>query len=544
MFSTLKKISDELYNTAISVFSEEANESKEKIKATLPYTGKVIVVGLDILKLDNKLLFKQYSQLSWLHKLELIESAIKKLYKQILDEKPDTDKVIFAWRECGITEDAVLNSVSNEAKHEINKRLSKLTEKNDKLMIIAGSLLVRKEKPTSELQKVDDNYALHQENMFKESYNQLNQIKFHHEQLKQLMARKKTGSVFIFENITYIHANGLMEKHGKSFPFEELKTEMVHYPDSAFQLAKGRGDNSIVKIQNSPSCSIRICRDQLFFDNNQEIADLGFVLSDSIKINLNQLKNSEYPCFHLDSIFPTKMILPRNLKTHHLPLLYHYNLLIPNAKLEGPLSPYYPLQFKLLDVLDEKMTNSLEVLKETKLLKDYIELLTSIDEVNIGEYIKILTQINQLYYLVSHRAVTEQFSAHITLGHLLKAVYSIIIDEANKHLTAQELTLLSQTVDPSIYALKTTTEKNNLTNSHTFFQPVYLAANKEETNLQVLLVDAILEMNEETIHSLLDAGADPFKDTGDEGMTPYHVAKTMGCNEILDQYMASRKASI
>ena len=313
--------------------------------------NQIAVIAFD---LDTE---RSYRELSAINKIKLIKRRIQNVCELLKKEKPKATW-IFVWREYGIF-DINSRSISNIAKQSFKKQMKLLSLKYPNLIIIGGTVATRKKLQGGDLGVIKsyyDSLKLYEEIEDKDEY-LCNQIQYHKDDIEDL----EGCDVIAFANKARVFFHGEEKKHGKLTPYSETIDKL----NGIFQPAKGKNLSPILDIKKDPlniRIGIEICREHLqeFKVLQQYMIDkaikdkplLHFVLSNTISLDLDSACAS-YAVIHVDSHEDNPPVLTRDHHKHNIDFSYYKFLIMqPIKQLNRPVTPVYPLQYRLLDKID------------------------------------------------------------------------------------------------------------------------------------------------------------------------------------------------
>lgn len=359
-------------------------DPKDSTENKLPQTAqkrKVVVVALDISKdkkeRDN---FTRYMALSAHKKIDLIQSRIDDLCKQLETKEPDA-MWIFSWHEYGIT-DTKSRSIPPDALQHLIDAMSKLTDKYPNLVILGGSVASHKPiQDSSQLAKIQSAYQDPIVQMIKEreteestSYEDDQQVKKHEEKLKTLQSQSGKDEIYVARNSVYCFQGKNVMVHDKVAPIDEILDSDPLAKQTVFEPGSGENAKPFFNVthpitQQPIMLGAEVCRENNFhllkIVNPQE-PFFHFVFSDEVKLNINSM-HGKY-AMQFDSLVRPRLILSNDMTQDEV-VSYRNNILIDDPHLVGPLNPLYPFERRVIDELNKAIFSFPEEHPKRKILE-------------------------------------------------------------------------------------------------------------------------------------------------------------------------------
>lgn len=357
-----------------------------------------------------------YDKLSADEKIEFLAKRIQEVGELLQKQKPDA-KTIICWREYGIY-DFNSRSISNESRKKLKNTMKAISIKYPNLIIIAGTVLTRKEKTVEDLPKILTYY---------ESLKWLESIEKHQSESKEerhLWLHKnqvqkiqnshydKDQKIMVTSNKARVYYHGTEIRHGKVAPYDETKGlgELALY-----QPGKGNNLNSIIKIDDGLNMAVSICREmQPGFDlvkhaAVKEIPMLHFVLSHTIPLPLSSLCATD-AAIHIDSRYDPTWVLPREYKKQNA-IINVYTVALDEKiiKLGNRVKPIYPVQFQILDRIDDEICKVSGILERVVLEKIKQTTMNMLSKFYISEeeYKKYIDAIENKKWLLKDELIAD-----------------------------------------------------------------------------------------------------------------------------------------
>jgi len=357
-------------------------------KINLEKSLEMIVVVLEIQPHDEENYMK-YNAFTVNEKLNKILASILSIYQQIEQLHPDTNHIIFTWREYGIF-DPFRRSVSKDTNIKlIQKEFLKLTKLCPKLIIISGPLLIRKTIETNEeeAKKIKQYYEA------VKGIEQLNDEEIQHKKYRPT----KKEIINVYKNSTYVfYDDKIVSEHGKVALFNETKQE----PDKETAwLQPGKGDNlkQFIVLPNGKVTSIQTCRDLDVRPLPFQV-DIQFVLSSTISLNYDHL-NARIVTVHADAIHPTAYVCPRgSVSSKNKIHVYRYSFLDDSPALTKA-KKLVPFQYILKDLLFYYMARYTHVPYYEKIILEINNIYKKLDRVQfekLNEVKKIKNKLSKI----------------------------------------------------------------------------------------------------------------------------------------------------
>lgn len=531
---------------------EQPNASKEPNSSDVHSTvdeADYIVVGLEVLESENE--FNEFKRLPAEKKIDKLVENIHRVYNLVSTEKPSAKSIIIGWRENVIT-DSLLNdkSVSNKTKKLFKKKMIELTKQYEKLTIVGGAMLVRKEMPKGHIKQVLQYYSPHDAMKKKEAiqFPKDSQLALHQQQLRSLQTSTDTtftkvkNTSFVFSSAGIISDspdstssnNPNIGRHGKWMPYKEIYNYdgKLITKNVGFQPGKGRNLSPVIRLQNNFTLGIDICREHAlgalkeYAQQNNLAVDLQFVLSDSIPVHTDNII-SRCGTIHFDSQRKASLILNPNCINSKSVQLYRVNVLKSSHQPLDPVKPFYPLQFRIFDYIKttaETTHNDPLIPGILSKVKFQCEKIPTETDLDVNQYIKIAELFNTLHsILIQHKRPEIQAFSKEMMNNLM----NILLDFVNTEVSNRVFKLISNinNVNPS-------TSSNNLANNEIpeVKNNDSQKTDKPEDNLIDLLLSKSYNLAE--IQALLNQGADPLLE-GSDGFTPYDVVKAQNILDVL-----------
>lgn len=307
-----------------------------------------------------------YEKLKADQKIDLLATRISEVCELLKKQKPDA-RWIIGWREYGIR-DVSRRSISDATRMKLKTTMKALSKHYPNLIIIAGSVLTRKEKKVSELSKLIpyydrlkwlENIESQQSEYLEDQY-----LLAYRNKIQKLLSKylDNDQKITVTANKARIYYHGDEKRHGKIAPYYETQGlgELAVY-----QPGKGKNLSPIVKIDDKLSMAISICREMhpgFDFVRKSHPKDcpplLHFVLSYSIPLPLMSM-DATNAILHLDRRYDPAFILPRGLKKSNA-VIQVYPVAI-DKKIENlnySVKPIYPVQFQILDSIDKVLSKT------------------------------------------------------------------------------------------------------------------------------------------------------------------------------------------
>lgn len=247
-----------------------------------------------------------------------------------------------------------------------------ISKKYPNLIIVAGTVLTRKEKRVADLPRLLTYY---------DSLNWLEAIeklqgesKEHHHlwqhknQIEKILQGnyEKDKKIIVTSNKARVYYRGIEMRHGKMAPYHETK-DLGEF--AVYQPGKGNNLNPIIKINDELNIAVSICREmQPGFDlvKHAEKKDkpmLHFILSHSIPLPVMSLRATK-AAIQVDSRYDPIFVLLRDHKVQNGSIKV-YPLAVDEkiTKLNYIVKSVYPVQFQILDRIDEELRTSLDMFR-------------------------------------------------------------------------------------------------------------------------------------------------------------------------------------
>lgn len=337
-----------------------------QICSTNELPPRVVVIALELLKIDKNV--DSYRKKSAEGKINHIRDNIIDAYKEAMSCFPDSEFIIVVWREHGITDPDGL-SISLLDKRYLDNVMQELTKKYKKLMIIAGSTLIRKRVPLQHLTKIKSHYQLHA--AIKEEESLLDDDENHMEthendvddliKLRDLNKLTNISEITKYKNISYVYYQDQKAQHGKTTPYKELHAESTNPSlvdtKKVFEPAKERNLSPMISFENDFTIGIEICREHSFSVlkntalKNKKTIHLQFILSNPCPLDMNSF-HSNHGVIHIDSKYPTTFVNAASPHHRAQVKVFKIDLLSPLGLIA--IEPIYPIQLKLIDYLEQE----------------------------------------------------------------------------------------------------------------------------------------------------------------------------------------------
>lgn len=339
-------------------------------------------IALVVFDIDSD---KSFKKLKAVEKIELIKNRLHETCRILQKQNPRATWIV-SWREYGIRERNT-NSISNKIKNKFKKNMLSISKQYPNLIIIAGTVLVRKKRNVSHLEKIKDYYSKLQwaDDIEKEEND--HEFKQHKKQIEILSKKineEKLKKIRVTSNKARVYYHGIEKRHGKTTPFDENR----NISDAIYQPGKDKNLDPVIVIDEWPhyfSIGIDICREHLNMfqylkytvenENDGQKPLLHFIISATIDLDLKSVC-AKLGAVHVDSKHSPKLVLSRGYLKQNIAIsLYQCHVMTPIKNLIDPITPEYPIQYKLLDQIEELIRNksvfndSLLKLRETILDK-------------------------------------------------------------------------------------------------------------------------------------------------------------------------------
>jgi len=347
----------------------------------------------------EELSYQQYVISTASNKIGIIQRAIIRAYKAMQNQHPDSEWIIIVWREYGIFD---LSFLTHEDQKKLKSVLTELINNSPKLIIVAGAILYKKTTTSDKLDKVLQAYLPHKDILKAESkiLNCSHPFNQAYQQIKNSQKCLPDNTVFFkLKNVSYVaaHQNPIAQ-HGKITPYNEY-----HGGNTFFQPPNSKGISPIISIVNKENQQIKlgieICREHYFSLLKQYATksatsiDLQFLMSSSIRFYLEKYCAS-LAAFHADSLdVPRMLVAKQGLKNNIA--VYAYNIFENNSQLTA-LEPTYPIQFQILDKIDECLSLYQFTPEVTLQLNDFKKAILKVAPaipISLNEYKKLLKEI-------------------------------------------------------------------------------------------------------------------------------------------------------
>lgn len=311
---------------------------------------EIVVIALQI---NNK----EYWKLEPKEQIKLLSDRVHEIAGLLTKQKKDATWII-TWQECGIRDNNSV-SVSEEVKNLFKEEFKKISTIYPNLIVIAGTLLTKKSIEKDNLKKIAEYYKPLKwiEDIDKDYL--MRPLYFEKRHLKRLQASE--SPLFAITNTARIYQNGEQKCHGKITPYYEERDDVT-----VFQPGKEQNLSPVISIDHL-NIGIEICREHLLkysvlkkHVNEFKVTppQLHFILSDTIPLHLKPICAEHY-VLHIDSKSETPPIITRGQKKNKMNLVfYRCDALQPIMKLLEPIAPIYPMQYRLLDLLEEVMSSA------------------------------------------------------------------------------------------------------------------------------------------------------------------------------------------
>jgi hypothetical protein len=323
-------------------------------------------------------------------KIKVLAKRIEEICTVLTKEKPDAEWIIL-WREYGVCDGINNHSISDESRALLKSTMKALSKSYPKLTIVAGSTLTRKRKSLDHLNKIA---LFYNELKPVEAFENLHQnplIKQYRLQLERIIKEVKNKPeelIKVVANKARVYHNEKEYKHGKVAPFEEVKkneTNTVYQPgkisDKNFlNDEKKFSRETSFTINPHLSLGVSICREG--YIDQEYIKGKNFKPLFQCLVNyLNHpYVNSMHARHGLISVDAPggsgiQYILARGYEKTNIHVeIYIAHPTSPFKKLSKKINPIYPVQFQLLDAVENE-------LKEHKDNLEYCDLLCKIKKI-------------------------------------------------------------------------------------------------------------------------------------------------------------------
>lgn len=347
--------------------------SVNPLKETAAEQGpRIIVLALEILKVGDDFLL--YKQKTVKEKIDLLSDNIINGYQCAINAHPNAEWVIAVWREHGIA-DHPLNSISIADKQYLDMVMKQLTDHHKKLVIVSGGTLIRQTVPFAKLEEIHIAYQAIGAIKETEKYFDDQQVIAHENEVQELIDNKFFNSLIFndhlikYKNKAYVYYRNQKSGHGKLTPFNELESERTGLlpiiPDNkVFEPAKGRHLRPIVSIDKNLTIGVEICRENSFSivknaaGQEENPIHLQFVVSDSCRLLIDSI-HACHGVIHVDSMHSVNFILPRQWANLDEVQVFSINAISKTSpQVLTPVMPTYPLQFSILDYLDQYLAKT------------------------------------------------------------------------------------------------------------------------------------------------------------------------------------------
>lgn len=451
MVMTLRSLEDAKEDT-----KEHAKEDAE---------GLIVVVALDIHFGESG--FEEFKQLSALEKMEEFKQRIIREYDEVQKRTPGA-WTIFSWEEFGLC-DASERSIDDSTKKQFKKMLLDIAKDRPHIEIIAGPTQVRKTVGRDKLIKAEKFYEKHQwiAAIEEDDPSLEKEMKRHLAELKELIAGEATTFTQL-KTVCYDVKGGEVLRHAKTGLYREYSSDAKTAPGAEEGVShpkymvpgKGRSLSPFFISEDNkraPRTAVDICYENgvgVVAHHSEEKGikpDLQFVLSNSINASA---KNIAAPyLIHIDSFFPTQYVLSRHGSKLNRPIqVYRSNLLDSEAKLEGPIEPFVPLQDQMEDFITSLQKEWKDKGHDMKKLAPVSEI---IDEFIKNCYVlypdiflleKLIRQLSLATFNLSPQT-EEEYELHAKMVSLTNLVNDFRVTHC-KNLYSQDVPPLSLVIQP------------------------------------------------------------------------------------------------
>ncbi|MHB1949765.1 MAG: hypothetical protein ACYCQI_16830 [Gammaproteobacteria bacterium] len=369
---------------------------------------RTIVVALDMMKDDP-----DFVKLGAKQQIDLLSSKIAELYKELHAKDPKA-MIIIAWPENGICEP---NSkfVDISVKDYLQAKMSALTTEMPYLTVVAGSLSVKRplmqtehkvasaeDKLKKHISRYTHDFVVRAEAEEGKVISQTpSQVDLHKRFARKLLEpRARIDEAIVISNTSYIFQSENKEgkqvpkiiKYRKMIPFYDIKS-----PSEVFRPGSATTGGSLVTLHHPESgkpfkIMIDICYEHAFskLKDVSEKPLLQLILANSISVDPTQILGQHVilvdtkrnPC-HIDM----------NPESKASGIEVHKAKLSSKAVAEGPLPPFYPLECKLIQAMDAKLRELIE-------LKDHFAQLRTIK--NFPDLQKQLAEFKTQFPLIKN----------------------------------------------------------------------------------------------------------------------------------------------
>ncbi len=336
------------------------NRNQVDAKPTSTTSSEVVIIPF-MLDTNN-----HYETLSAGQKIDLLVTRIDEVCEILKKQKPNATWII-GWREYGIR-DVGRRSISDDDRRKLKDAMKAMSHKHPNLVIIAGTILTRKEKKIADLDKIlryyDDLSWLDITEKSQSDSKEPQHLAFHRNQITQLQKKQldKDQKIIVTANKARIYYRGIETRHGKIAPYNET---MGLGELAVYQPGKGKNLNPIARIDNNLSIAISICREmQPGFDfikkshTKDDTPTLHFILSHTIPLPLVSI-DATHAALHFDRCYDPLFVLPRKSKKANVDItVYPISVHEKVERFNYSVKPIYPAQFQILDRIDQERSKS------------------------------------------------------------------------------------------------------------------------------------------------------------------------------------------
>lgn len=352
--------------------------------------GRITIVAMDINRNDAG--YNDYSALTARKKIERIKNRIIQICEELKKKEHDSLWIV-ALREYTVTE-STSKIVNYEVKNLFKNALKELTKQYPRLAVIGGTIaskrhlknFTHKKSAKERLAKIISEYKLPAnwpvEKQSRLEYFKQDQIILHLKKIDKLtkIEDSKKENIAVLNNTCFIVQSGKCKVRRKVIPHDEIIENNEDIPDLVFRPGKGKTVFELIHpITKKPvTVGIEICAEHAYgvlrkFANGNQKPFIQFILSDTVDLFL---PNIYAECaVHLDSFVKPQLILTKNeIPANQSIHLYQHNLLRNAFGLRGVLAPVYPVENKIIDLID----NAIEQCAGKAELKDLKKELQSV----------------------------------------------------------------------------------------------------------------------------------------------------------------------
>lgn len=314
------------------------------------------IYAIDINRDDD--CFTLYDTAPFDIKLSCITGAIHKI---MTDPNAKDHTVIIGWREYGLTE-SKSKFVSVAQKNELKKTMLSLTAQYPNLIIIAGTVAVKKhfKQLSVELQKsIQSDYASIKN---QHSLTSDREIEFNLHKASWIKERASDDGVHIIRNSCFVFHGSSFQRYDKSLPHYETDDNGTELNNGVFRPSKAKTANPIVTIMIDGEplrIGLEICRDHGYgvlktrlAQSNTSNPDLHCIVSDRALIDPAFLCADH--TIQFDSESKPKLLVSREGLEKNNVTLFEHNIL-REGHVRGPLAPIHAFERTLINILEKKL---------------------------------------------------------------------------------------------------------------------------------------------------------------------------------------------